>query len=151
MGKDPKVEQESTIGPVAEVIEEVVLLLCSEIKPSHGDQEDGFGAIPKVILSGEGSQEIASETSIHHTNGERDSFSERDIIATLLRGKVIELVTPCSNNLFVNFFTSLNRSKLGKGSHKLRTAKIDEGQSGRKNEAGQRRGTGGYYTAPCLR
>jgi hypothetical protein len=29
--KDPEVEQESTIGPVAEVVEEIVLLLCSEI------------------------------------------------------------------------------------------------------------------------
>jgi hypothetical protein len=108
VGKDPKIEESRPIGPVAEVVEEVVLLLRSEIQPAQCDQDERLGRIPEIKLRGESTKEIGSQTSVHNSNGEGNSFDERDnLLSELIRAFTL---IAGNNDLSMDLFSSLDVS-----------------------------------------
>ena len=47
-GPAPEVEQAQKVGPVAEVVEKVVLALLTEGVPAQADQQQALGRVPQV-------------------------------------------------------------------------------------------------------
>ena len=46
---EPDVEHDDSVGEVAEIIQEVMPALRSEIPPAYGNQRHRFGRVPQVV------------------------------------------------------------------------------------------------------
>ena len=58
IGEAPWVDDAEEVGPVAEVIEEVVLFLLAEGIPPNGKQDDALWALQEVKLEGMGADKV---------------------------------------------------------------------------------------------